>query len=330
MKTTACRLVAPCAVLLAGLLSGLAPTTAVSQDFPNAPVKIVVVDPPGSAVDTVARILSEPMAKILRQAVVVENRLGASGTIAANTVAKSRPDGYTVLMTGTFTEGIVPFAMDKLPYDYKKDLVPLAEVTRLPFVLVVNASSPLKSLADLPAYMKDKPQGLNVGGMPRGSGLHLAWETIADRMQIKSTYIPYASSPQLQADVVNNQFDLVIDTINSARLFTESGRTRGIAITSKVRSPALPQVPTLEENGLRGLEAIVWVGALAPAGVPADRFATLQNAIIQATQAESAAKALTAIGYVVTGRPGAEMAETIRQDRALFEPMVKRLNIKMN
>lgn len=327
MNTFASRIVVACALSLAGLA---APQIGLADTYPDHPVRIVVVDPPGSAVDTVARLLSDHMAKTLNQSVVVENRPGASGTIAANTVAKSKADGYTILFTGTFTEGIVPFAMEKLPYDYKKDLVPLAEITRLPFVLVVPKSSALKSLKDLPAYMKDKPQGINVGGMPRGSGLHLAWETIADRMGVQSTYVPYASSAQLESDTVNNQFDLAIDTINSARMFTEGGRTRGIAITSKTRSPSLPTVPTLEENGLTGLEAVVWVGALVPAGMPADRFSILQDSIIKAAQVESVAKALTDIGYVVTGKPGAELAETIRQDRTLFEPMVKRLGITMN
>ena len=311
------------------LISGLFQPV-LAEEFPDKPVKIVVVDPPGSAVDTVARLLGEQMAKTLKQNVVVENRPGASGTIAANTVAKAKPDGYTILMTGTFTEGIVPFAMEKLPYDYKKDLVPMAEIVRLPFVLVVPVGSSLKSLQDITAVAKAKPQGLNVGGMPRGSGLHLAWETIAERMNVKSTYVPYTSSSQLETDTVNNSFDLAIDTINSARSFIESGRTRGLAITSKSRSPALTSVPTLEEAGLNGLEAVVWVGALAPAGMPADRFAKLEDAIIKATQVESVVRTLTTIGYTVTGRKGAELAETIRNDRSVYEPLVKRLGIKMN
>lgn len=301
-----------------------------AEGFPDKPVKIVVVDPPGSAVDTVARLLGEQMAKTLKQSVVVENRPGASGTIAANTVAKAKPDGYTILMTGTFTEGIVPFAMEKLPYDYKRDLVPLAEITRLPFVLVVPTGSPLKSLQDITAVAGAKLQGLNVGGMPRGSGLHMAWEMIAERMNVKSIYVPYTSSSQLETDVVNNSFDLAIDTINSARSFIESGRTRGLAITSKSRSPSLPAVPTLEESGLNGLEAIVWVGALAPAGMPAERFAKLEDAIVKATQVDSVLRTLTTIGYTVTGRKGAELAETIRNDRMVYEPLVKRLGIKMN
>ena len=301
-----------------------------AQAFPDRPVRVVVVDPPGSAVDVVARLLSDQLASRWKQQAVVENRPGASGTIAANIVAKSKPDGLTFFMTGTFTEAIVPFAMEKMPYDYRKDLVPIAEVARLPFVLVVSSTSALQNLNDVATFAKGKAGGLTVGGLPRGSSLHLTWEIIAERMGIPSTYVAYNSSNQLQTDVLSGQFDIAIDTIGSARGFIGSGRTRGMAITSAVRSSALPGVPTLEENGQRGLEVIVWVGALAPAGTPADRMSVLEQSLIDAARADSVKAKLSEFGYIVTGRTGAEMTETIRTDRLRFEPLVKRLGIKMN
>lgn len=313
------------------LISGCAVSSgATAKDFPERPVRMVVVDPPGSAVDVVARLLAEKMAVRLKQPVLVENKAGASGTIAANYVAKSQPDGYTILLTGTFTEAIVPFVMSSLPYDYRKDLTPVAEVCRLPFALVTGAASPIKSLKDLPELARQRPQGLTVGGLPRGSGLHLAWERIGERLGVASTYVPYNSSNQLETDAVNGTFDIAIDTIHSARGFIEGGRTKGIAVTGKNRAEVLPNVPTLGESGLTDMEAIVWVGALAPTGVPAQQMAILQSALIDAARNESVTKTLSGLGYVVTGRSGAELADAIRQDRAVYEPLVKRLDIRMN
>lgn len=261
---------------------------------------------------------------------VVENRPGVSGTIAANQVAKSKPDGYTYLMTGTFTEAIVPFAMENMPYDYRKDLVPVAEVARLPFVLVSPGGSKLRSLKDVQAFSKAKPNGVTVGGMPRGSSLHLTWEVIAQQLGISSVYVAYNGGHQLQGDLIGGQLDIAIDTISSARPFLQQGRTHGLAMTSRTRSVVLPDVPTLEENGLQGIEVIVWVGVMAPSGTPANRLADVERAMIEAAQSEPAKSRLAEFGYVVTGRTGTELAETIRQDRARFEPLVRRLGLKMN
>jgi tripartite-type tricarboxylate transporter receptor subunit TctC len=315
---------------LVALALAAAPLAAFGQAFPDRPVRVVVVDPPGSAVDVVTRLVSDQLTTHLKQPVVIENRPGASGTIAANIVAQSKPDGHTLFMTGTFTEAIVPFAMEKMPYDYRTALVPVSEVARLPFVLVVPGTSKLTTMGEVAAYAKGKAGGLTVGGLPRGSGLHLTWETIAERMGIPSTYVAYNSSNQLQTDLVSGNFDIAIDTIGSARGFIQAGRTRGMAMTSSVRSLALPGVPTLGESGVSGLEVIVWVGMLAPAGTPADRMAVLEKAMIESARAEPVRAKLQEIGYIVTGRTGAEMAETIRQDRQRFEPLVKRLGIKMN
>jgi tripartite-type tricarboxylate transporter receptor subunit TctC len=303
---------------------------AVSQDFPDRPVRLVVVDPPGSAVDVVARILTEHLNGQWPQKTIVENRPGASGTIAANQVAKSKPDGYAYLMTGTFTEAIVPFAMQNMPYDYKKDLVPVAEVARLPFVLVSPAGSTLRTLKDVQALGKTKPSGVTVGGMPRGSSLHLTWEVIAQQMGIPSVYVAYNGGHQLQSDLVGGQLDIAIDTISSARPFIQQGRTNGLAATSRARSAALPEVPTLDENGLKGMEVIVWVGIMAPNGTPANRLSIVERAMIEAARSDLARTRLAESGYIVTGATGAELAETIRQDRARFEPVVRRLGLKMN
>jgi tripartite-type tricarboxylate transporter receptor subunit TctC len=313
-----------------GVLLLLLHPFAISQDFPDRPVRLVVVDPPGSAVDIVARLISEQLVGKWPQRAVVENRPGASGTIAANQVAKAKPDGYTYLMTGTFTEAIVPFAMQSMPYDYQKDLVPVAEVARLPFVLVSPADSKLRSLKDVEALSRSKPNGITVGGMPRGSSLHLTWEIIAQQLGIQSVYVAYNGGHQLQGDLVGGQLDMAIDTISSARPFIQNGRTHGMATTSRTRSGALPGVPTLDENGLQNMEVIVWVGVMAPNGTPADRLAIVEKAMIEAAQSDVVKTRLSEFGYIVTGRSGAQLGETIRQDRARFEPLVKRLGLKLN
>lgn len=238
------------------------PNIVVAQAFPDRAVRIVVVDPAGSAVDVVTRLLADQLAARWKQTPIIENRPGASGTIAANTVAQAKPDGHTLFMTGTFTEAIVPFAMEKMPYDYRTALVPVAEVARLPFVLVVPSASKLQNLNEVAALAKSQAKGLTVGGLPRGSSLHLTWEIIAEQLRVASTYVPYTSSNQLQTDLVGGNFDIAIDTIGSARGFIQSGRTRGMAMTSSTHSAALPGVPTLGEAGVNNLEVIVWSGDL--------------------------------------------------------------------
>ena len=302
---------------------------AFSQAFPDRPVRFVVVDSSGAAVDIVARLLSEQLGGKWPQRVVVENRPGASGTIAANLVAKAKPDGYTYLLTGTYTEAIVPYAMQLLPYDYQKDLTPVAEIARLPFVLVSPKDSKLRTLKDVEALARTKPNGITVGGMARGSSLHLTWEIIAQQLGIPSVYVAYNAANQLLGDLVGGQFDMAITSISSVRPLIQSGRAQGMATTSRSRSSSLPGVPTLEENGLANMEVIVWVGVMAPAGTPADRLAFVEKSLIEAAQSDFVKTRLSEFGYLVTGRSGADLAETIRQDRIRFEPLVKRLGLKM-
>lgn len=291
---------------------------AFSQTFPDRPVRFVVVDSSGAAVDIVARLLSEQLGGKWPQRVVVENRPGASGTIAANLVAKAKPDGYTY-----------PYAMQLLPYDYQKDLIPVAEIARLPFVLVSPKDSKLRTLKDVEALARTKPNGITVGGMPRGSSLHLTWEIIAQQLGIPSVYVAYNAANQLLGDLVGGQFDMAITSISSVRPLIQSGRAQGMATTSRSRSSSLPGVPTLEENGLANMEVIVWVGVMAPAGTPADRLAFVEKSLIEAAQSDFVKMRLSEFGYLVTGRSGADLAETIRQDRIRFEPLVKRLGLKM-
>lgn len=303
---------------------------ATAEDFPIRPVRIITIDSAGSTIDVVARIVGEALAARLKQPVIIENRPGAAGMIAANAAAKATPDGYTLFMTGTFTEVIVPFAADKLPYDYKTDLVPVAEMTRLPFVLMVSAESKLNSFQDIIALARTKPGGLNVGGGPVGSTPNLTWELVARELGIKSTYIPYVSSGLLQANLLGGQLDIGLDGTGSAYALMQAGKVRTIAVTSATRANIIPATPTLQEVGIKKMDVVAWIGALSPKGVPADRLKILEAGLLDAVRSKDVIDRLTPLGYIPTGAASSEFRETILRDRARIEPLIRELGIRLN
>ena len=307
-----------------------APLTALAQAATDRPVRMVVANPAGGPLDIVARVIAEQLAAKWKQPVVVDNRPAGNGIVAADTVAKSRPDGSTILMTATFSESIMPYAAEKLPYNAEKDLTPVTEIARVGFILLVPGDSPIKTFQDFVAMTRASTTPVSVGGLGRGSSLHLAWELIHRGAGIRSVeYVAYQGPGQAQADLLGGRLSMIIDTYGSSRTFVENGRLRAIAITSATRSAQQPAVPTLAESGLKDFQIFPWIGLVAPSGTPPERVLAIQQAVAEAI-AQAAVKArLEQFGFTPVGNSPSDMAATIRAERGRFAPLVKELGISL-
>ncbi len=244
--------------------------------WPNKPVKILVPTAPGGTADALARQYAQHLGKVLGQQFYVENRGGAGNTLGIESVARAPADGYTLLLgAGTIT--INHLVTKKLPYDVLRDLTPVTQMISVPNVLVVNASQPMKSLADYIDAAKAAPGRLNYGSAGVGSNLHLAMELLKYRTGIQVTHVPYKGvGPALQ-DTLAGHVMSMISNIPSSKPHIEKGALRALAVTSLKRSPALPDVPTISDEGVTGYEVLNWFGVFAPAGTPkeiVDRLAT--------------------------------------------------------
>jgi tripartite-type tricarboxylate transporter receptor subunit TctC len=238
-----------------------------AQSYPNKPVKLEVGAPAGGGTDIVARMLGEKLGESMKQSFVVDNRPGASNTIAADFTAKSTPDGYTLLVATTTGQAIAPHLM-KLNFDALKDLTPVALVMIVPNVLVVGPAVTAKDVRELVAQMKAKPDSFNYASSGAGSTQHLAGEAFKKLAGVQMTHIPYKGSAQAHADLLGGQAQIMFDTTSSAIGQIKGGKLRALAVTSPKRAPELPDVPTLAEAGFPGLEMTTWYGVFAPAGTP--------------------------------------------------------------
>lgn len=307
------------------------PVAAFAQD--TQPVRVVVANPPGGPLDIVARAISDQLAAQWKRPVLVDNRPGGNGIVAADFVAKSRPDGNTLLVTATFSESIMPYAATKLPYDAERDLVPVTEIARVPFILIVAADSPVRSLQDFLALTRagGGKGPVSVGGLGRGSSLHMAWELMRKGAGIREVeYVPYQGPGQVQNDLVGGRLALAVDTFGSARTFLESGRVRAIAVTSAVRDARLPAVPTLDEAGLKGFEIFPWIGLVAPRATPPERVLAAQRSVAEALGQPPVRARLEQFGFTPVGNAPEAMAATILAERARFRPLVKELGITLD
>ena len=225
--------------------------------------------PAAGTTDILARAAAQKLTEAFGQSVVVDNRPGAAGNIGADLVAKSAPDGYTLLMGTVGTHAINPSLYSKMPYDHVKDFVPVVLVAGVPNVLVVNPALPVNSVADLIKLAKDKPGQINFASSGSGTSIHLSGELFKTMAGVDITHVPYKGSSPALVDLIGGQVQIMFDNLPSALPQIKAGKLRAIAVTSLKRAPVLPDVPTISESGLPGFEASSWFGVLAPAGTPA-------------------------------------------------------------
>ncbi len=281
---------------MAALVAGLALSAgAFAQAFPSKPVRIIVPFAPGSATDTIARGFGIEMQKLLGQPVVIENKPGAGGIIGAETVARSAPDGYTLLWGTNSTNAANVALFKKLPYDQSKDFVPVAFVGAVPLIVAVNNEFPAKTLAELLAYAKANPNKISFASA--SASQRVATDMMNGMAGVKMTYVPYKSSPGAITDLISGQVQLFTADLAVTLSQVKAGKIRGLAVTSAKRSPMIPELPTVAEAGnLPGYELIAWFGAFAPAGTPSDVIAKLNAAINKSTESPDLRARMDALG----------------------------------
>ena len=289
-------------------------SAAAQQGFPNRPIRLIVPFPAGGPTDIVARPLALLLSVSLRQQVVIENKGGAGGGIAAEMVAKSPADGYTLLMGTVGTHAINPALYKKLPYDAVKDFTPLGLAASAPVAVVVGAGTPYGNLGALIAAARKQPGEITYASAGNGTPGHLTGEMFAKAAGISLKHIPYRGSAPALTDVIGAQIPLMFDPVQSVLPQVQGGRLRALAVSSRTRSPVLPQVPTIAETGLRGFEAEAWWSVFAPANLPAAESAMLRQEIERVVRSEGFREKLGNLGVSPAGPMKMAFAEFNRAE----------------
>jgi len=298
--------------------------------WPAKPVKIIVPFAPGGTTDILARAMAPELSKAFGQQFIVENRAGAGGNVGAELVAKSAPDGYTLLMATVGTHGINKALYDKLPYDPVKDFVPVTLVAGVPNVMVVNAdkarANNINTVADFIAYAKRNPGRLNMASSGNGTSIHLSGELFKTMTGTFMTHIPYRGSGPALLDLVGGTMDVMFDNLPSSLPQIKAGKLKALAVTSEQRSGALPDVPTVEQAGgaaLKGYDASSWFGLVAPAGTPADVVSRIQQEAAKSLGTPAIKEKLLAQGAIPGGNTPQEFAKMIDAEIAKWAKVVK-------
>ena len=321
-----------CAVSLSSLAlcASFAATSVMAQSapgFPTKPITIVVPNPPGGVVDSSARLAADPMARLLGQAVLVDNRGGASGNIAYQMVARAPKDGYTLLASYSAYHVGNPAMFAKLPWD-PKDLVPVALIAAATNVITVNPSLPVKDLKSFIAYLKQNPGKVNYASQGNGSLSHVGTELFDQTTQTEMTHVPYKGSGPAIQDVLGGQVEVFITTPPSVIGHLQTGKLRALAVTSKTRHPMLPDVPTTAEAGLPGFELEAWVGLFAPAGTPPDVIAKLSESVKQALAQPETKKRADTLGIEPRYLGPEALATLVAKDTAYWGKIIRERNIR--
>ncbi len=315
---------------VAGALVAAFAAAAFAQPYPSRPIRIVVPFPAGGTTDLIARAAGQKLTESLGQPVVVDNRPGAGGNIGAELVAKSAPDGYTLLMGTVGTHAINASLYPKMPYDHVRDFAPIILVAGVPNVLVVNPSLPVNSVQELIAYGKANPGKLNFASSGNGTSIHLSGELFKTMTGVQMAHIPYKGSAPALQDLAGGQVQLMFDNLPSALPLIKAGRLKALAVTSKTRAPALPDVPTVAESGLPGFEASSWFGLLAPAGTPQPVITKVNAEIAKWLATPEAKEKLTAQGANVVGGTPEDFARHIAAETAKWQKVVKESGAKID
>jgi tripartite-type tricarboxylate transporter receptor subunit TctC len=315
-------------VAFAAASTTLTSLPATAQGFPSKPIRLVVPFPAAGGTDVIARALGEGLARELGQAIVVDNKAGAGTAIGNDAVAKSAPDGHTLLLN-TSAIAILPGLAPKLPYETLTAFAPVVLIGRAPNVAVVRAESPIKSAADLLAQAKAKPGRLTYGSAGNGTSTHLAAELLKVTSKVFITHVPYRGASPMVTDLMGGQIDLGFATLPSIAPLLQSGKLRALAVTSPKRSPLLADVPTFVEAGVPGYQAEVWYAVFAPAGTPADTVKRLHTAFKRAAESDEFRKRAANEGLVVTLDSPEETARVFRDDVAKWRKVATEQSIKM-
>jgi tripartite-type tricarboxylate transporter receptor subunit TctC len=305
----------------------LAATGSARADFPDKTIKLLVPFPAGGAVDIVGRVVAQKLADELGKAVVVENKAGAGGILATDALAKSAPDGHTLLLT-TPNHTINAALQPTLPYDTEKDVAPVSIVAEVPEVLVSNPAAPFKTFPEFIDYAKKNPGKLNYASAGNGTLPHVTMDLLLRRTGIQVAHIPYRGAAPAMTDLLSGQVQLKLDTYATANPHVVAGKLRMLGIASRVRSKLMPETPTIAEMGLPGYEGILWIGLVAPAGTPQPVIDKLAAASARMARAPDVVKRYDSLGVDPVGGSTAEFAALIARELPQWRELVKAANIK--
>jgi tripartite-type tricarboxylate transporter receptor subunit TctC len=315
--------------LLILLLTVLAPAFAAAQDYPAKPIRIVIPYPPGGASDVTARLLGQKMAEAWGQQVVPDNRPGANGIVALEHVAKSAPDGYTLLLANLGPNAINPAVYSKLPYDPVKDFSPITLTTLVPQVLVASPALEAKNIQELIALARANPGKINYGTGGNGSANHLAVELMASIAGVKLTAVPYKGDAPAMADAISGQVSMTLPTVLAATPHIKSGKLRPLAVTTKARVSSLPEVPTMQEAGVPGYESVSWGGLMAPAGTPPAIINKLHAEFARILKLPDIQERMEALGSTIVGSGPAEFSAFLQAEIRKWDGVAKKAAIRI-
>lgn len=305
------------AMAMALFMSGVGAQTAPST------VKLIVGYVAGGPVDAAARVFAPALSRELGQTVVVENRAGAGGAVAGQTVVKSPPNGSEIFFAASPTMTITPHVLKAMTFDPLKDMTALAPILSYANVLVINLNQPFKTLPELLAFAKANPGQLAYGSAGMGASNHLSGELFASRAGVSMTHVPYKGNAPAMTDVMGGQIQMMFDIIGGAKAFIDGGKVRPLAVTSKERNPALPQLPSMAELGVRDYDVGGWFGLYGPLGMSTELQQRIATATTKALQDPDVRKRWIDQGYVIWNSNGGELAERMRREHALWADVTK-------
>jgi tripartite-type tricarboxylate transporter receptor subunit TctC len=302
---------------------------ALAQSYPSKPIKMIVPFPSGGISDVLARIIAPKLTEGLGQPVVVENRPGAGTTIAADMVAKSAPDGYTIYLTDLTTHAISASLYKKLSYDPLKDFTPITTLTSTPLILVVHPSVKATSVKELIAVAKSKPGQLNLAHSGNGTITHLAGQLFKSTAGVDMVHIPYTGSAPATTAILAGEASALFSTVPAAMSHVKAGKLRALAVTTAKRSPLVPDVPTVAEAGLSGYEVVLWSGILAPPGLPKEITTKLNAEFQKVLQSADVKERFAGVSAEPSGSSSERLAAHIKAEIEKYAKLIKDAGVKI-
>ena len=326
--TTLCR--TPCAAIAAVVaVSGIGFGDAhAQQGYPAKPIRIIVNNQPGGTSDFFARVIGQTITEATQQPVLVDNRPGASGNIAAEAVAKAAPDGYTLLLTGSTALTVNPSLFRKLSYDSMKDLAPISMIAVFPSFVVTHPSLPVRNVKGLIALAKARPGELSYASTGIGQTSHLGMELVKTMAKVDIYHVPYKASVAALVDLIGGRVSVMLATVPASLSHVKNGRLRALAVTSLKRTPALPELPTVAESGLPGYEITLWHGMYATAGTPEAAISRLNAIVVQALNSPEVKRKLLDEGAEPLGSSPQRTAEQMKLDIVKWRKLIQEAGVK--
>ena len=315
-----------CALLCATLVSLFAPLPVSAQGYPQKPIRLILPFAPGGATDVLARALSAKLEEVLGAAVIIDNRGGAGGTVGTALAARAAPDGYTFLFTSA-SHTFAPSIYKELPYDALKDFKAITMFASIPNLLVVHPSMPVTSVKGLLALARNRPGEIHFSSAGRGSNIHLTTELFIYMAGIKLTHVSYKGGGPAQIAVMSGEVQMMLPAINSALPFVHSGRMRALGVSTRTRSPAMPELPTIHDSGVPGYDKASWFALFAPAGVPDSINNYVYQAATRVLKNPEIVKLLAREGAVAVGNSPAEFDAFVRAELASWAKLIREMKL---